>query len=204
MPPLSVTGAVLAGGRSVRMGTDKAALTVAGEPLLARQLRLLAEAGVGERIVSVAPTSSRPALPGQEAVRWVEDSEAGLGPLAGLESCLAAIRTDVLLVVAVDLPALSVDLLRRLIAAATAECGVVPQCQACYEPLVAVYPRCALVEVSARIARSELALQPLVRAGIAGGWLRPWAVSTADEPCFANWNAPADVPADGFDRAFEH
>lgn len=204
MPPVSVAGAVLAGGRSVRMGTDKAALTVAGECLLARQLRLLVEAGVGERIVSIAPTSNRPVLPGPEAVRCVVDREPGLGPLAGLESCLAVSRADLLLVVAVDLPALSADLLRRLIAAATPAWGVVPQRQSRYEPLVAVYPRCALAEVSARIARGELALQSLARAGIAGGWLRPWAVAAADEACFTNWNTPEDLPAGGFARAFEH
>ena len=54
MTPAGFSGVVLAGGKSSRMGRDKATLFVAGETLLARQLRLLAEAGGAELLVSAA------------------------------------------------------------------------------------------------------------------------------------------------------
>lgn len=195
MVPVSVTGAVLAGGRSSRMGTDKGGLEVDGETLLDRQLRLLASAGVSERLVAVA-ASQGIVLP--EGVGRVTDRESGLGPLAGIECCLAACQTDLLLVVAVDLPALTVELLRRLIAAAGRNCGVMPLRQNFAEPLVAIYPRSALAEIGDRLRRRDLKLQPLARAGIAAGWLKPWPVAAADETAFANWNRPEDLPATGF------
>ncbi len=195
MAAVSVAGAVLAGGRSSRMGTDKGLLKVDGETLLARQLRLLASAGVSERFVAVAPAQCI-ALP--EGVGRVTDRESGLGPLAGIERCLAACQTDLLLVVAVDLPALTVELLRRLIDAAGRDCGVMPLRQNLAEPLVAVYPRAALAEISNRLNRRELKLQSLARAGIEAGWLKPWPVARIDEAAFANWNRPEDLPATGF------
>jgi molybdopterin-guanine dinucleotide biosynthesis protein A len=191
MSPLKFTGAVLAGGRSVRMGTDKARLTVQGEPLLTRQLRLLAAAGADARLVA---GPENPALPLPPDVRWVLDRQPGWGPLAGLESSLTASLTDLLLVVAVDLPALTPELLRRLLAVARPGCGVVPLQAGGAEPLVALYPRVALAEITARLNRGERALQPLVRAGFAAGWLQPWPIAPADQPQFANWNRPQDLP----------
>ena len=194
MPLLSVTGAVLAGGKSARMGRDKATLLVGGETLLARQLRLLAEAGCAERLVSVAADAVLPAVmpkPGQPRV--LRDRLVGAGPLAGLGSVLVEASHSLVLVIAVDMPALTAVFLRGLAAEATADVGVVPLRDGRYEPLVAVYPRAALGEASARLGRGEFALQAFVRAGLAAGWLRGHHVTPAEEPLFMNWNRPEDI-----------
>ena len=98
-------GVVLAGGRSARMGRDKALLDWHGRPLLERQLDALRAAGVDESRVS----GDRPAY------RGIADAQPGLGPLGGLAGIAEAVAGDAdLLVIPVDMPLLGAALLRRL------------------------------------------------------------------------------------------
>ena len=153
----AVSGVVLIGGKSSRMGRDKAALPVAGETLLVRQLRLLAEAGCQECLVSVAgPDTALPLLSPEPRV--IGDRFPEAGPLAGLERSLALAHHDLVLVLAVDLPAMTADFLRTLLAEAIPSCGVVPVIGDRFEPLAAVYPRQAHAEAELRLLRGELAL----------------------------------------------
>lgn len=193
MLPLNLSGAVLAGGQSSRMGRDKASLPCGDETLLARQLRLLAELGVTDRLVSLASAATVP-TPDATAARLVLDALPGLGPLGGIAAVLAAARHDSVLVLAVDLPALDTAFLRELAAQASPDRGVVPVRDGRFEPLAAIYPRRALAEVQARLARRDLALQPLVRAGVAAGWLREFPVAPGHAGQFLNWNSPGDLP----------
>lgn len=98
-------GIVLAGGRSSRMGRDKAMLDWHGRPLLARQLERLRAAGVDAARVS----GRRPDYDG------IPDAMPDAGPVGGLAGIAAAVTGTVqLLVVPVDMPLLTPDLLARL------------------------------------------------------------------------------------------
>jgi len=98
-------GVVLAGGRSSRMGRDKALLSWRGKPLVEHQLETLRVSGVDRACVS----GDYPAY------HDVADDFPGAGPLAGLASVARRIQRDAtLLVVPVDMPLLSPWLLRRL------------------------------------------------------------------------------------------
>ncbi|WP_305805131.1 molybdenum cofactor guanylyltransferase [Stenotrophomonas sp. YIM B06876] len=109
-PEPAWTGLVLAGGRSSRMGRDKAMLPWRGRPLLQHMIELLAEAGATTVLVS----GDYPAYAG------IADTLPGRGPLAGLSSAAAQLDDGPLLVVPVDMPCLSPSLLRRLISAPAA------------------------------------------------------------------------------------
>jgi len=194
---MNLSGVILAGGKSSRMGRDKAVLLVHGEPLLVRQLRLLAELRIAERLVSLG-AGTAPPVPLPEDVRVLPDIITDAGPLAGLERALAQAGRPLVLALAVDLPAMNPEFLRRLTGAATEGCGVVPLRGGLAEPLVAIYPRAGLAEIQRRLQRRELALQSLVRAGLADGWLRGLPVPVEDEPLFTNWNRPDDVAAGVF------
>jgi molybdopterin-guanine dinucleotide biosynthesis protein A len=109
-----VAGVVLAGGRSVRMGTAKAGLEWHGSTLLRRAVGVVGRGVDGPVVVVRAPGQGLPALPA--GVEVVEDAVAGRGPLQGILSGLVAVarRAPVALVCAVDLPLLHPAFLRRV------------------------------------------------------------------------------------------
>jgi molybdopterin-guanine dinucleotide biosynthesis protein A len=102
----TTTALILAGGKATRMGgIAKHALLVDGEPIFARQVRVLAPR-VAEIIVSGAEIAGH---------RCVRDAIAGVGPLAGIAAGLAAAPTEHLLVVAGDMPELPIDAIDALL-----------------------------------------------------------------------------------------
>lgn len=103
--PADFTGVVLAGGRSSRMGRDKATLPWGGATLLERMVDQLRQAGAGRVIVSGRP----------EFAGGVADDAPGRGPVAGLASCLRHCGDGLLVVVPVDLPLLGVGRIHALL-----------------------------------------------------------------------------------------
>jgi len=158
-------GIVLAGGRSTRMGSPKAALEWHGSTLLRRIVGILARALDGPVIVVGAPGQSLPALPS-----WVEvvhDRHAGRGPLEGIAVGLGAVtgRAELAYVSATDLPLLHPEFVRAVVGALSAAgqaCGAepavaLPNARGHRQPLAAAY----------RTSLAQLA-QALVEQGAPG------------------------------------
>lgn len=127
---------ILAGGNSTRMGTDKAFAMLNGRSLLARAL------GVCRTITSeVWIVGDRKKFAPFAPV--VEDVFPGCGPLAGMHAALRTSRTDLNLVLAVDLPFVSPALLHFLVAQARQNGAMVtvPRAGKGWQPLCAVYRR---------------------------------------------------------------
>jgi molybdenum cofactor guanylyltransferase len=105
-------GLVLSGGRSTRMGTDKAALRYQDEPQLERTMRLL-ERFVAKAYVSVRADQSTDPL----RARFVQirDRQEGLGPIAGLLAAQAEHPAAAWLLLACDLPLLDATTLEHLL-----------------------------------------------------------------------------------------
>jgi molybdopterin-guanine dinucleotide biosynthesis protein A len=142
----TVAGIVLAGGRSSRMGTPKAALEWHGSTLLRRVVGLVARAVDGPVIVVRAPGQELPELPGE--VEQVEDAREGRGPLQGLAAGLAAVgdRAVAAYVSSTDVPLLHPRFIRRVLAAFDGDVDVVlPNAGGFRHPLAAVY-RVTLVD----------------------------------------------------------
>jgi molybdenum cofactor guanylyltransferase len=140
----SVTGFVLAGGKSSRMGQDKAFMQLDGRTLLANALERTRAAtgnawivGSTDKFATFGPV--------------VEDMYPGCGPLAGIQAALADTGTDLNLITAVDMPFLRLDFLNYLItqAAASEAAVVVPRAGGGLQPLCAVY-RKAFAQVAQR------------------------------------------------------
>src|SRR5262245_49935061 len=112
----AVTGALLAGGRSRRMGTDKAFVEWNGRPLWEGQLEKLRAAGCGPLLLSCREEQPFPEMPG---VVKVYDTVADCGPLGGVAACLAKCDTPLLAVLGVDLPLVPAGLWELLLG----ECG---------------------------------------------------------------------------------
>jgi molybdenum cofactor guanylyltransferase len=101
-------GFVLAGGRSSRMGADKALVRLAGQPLVAHSLRILREAAL---TVSIA--GGKPGLAAYAPL--VEDRQHGLGPLSGICNALASTTAHWAVFTSVDLPLLPGSLVAWLL-----------------------------------------------------------------------------------------
>ncbi|WP_417485717.1 molybdenum cofactor guanylyltransferase [Maricaulis sp.] len=110
-----LTGIVLAGGKSRRMGRDKAMLELDGETLLDRARAVLASTGCGSIRIS-----GRPGHPD-----GIPDSRPGEGPGQAIYDALELARKagqDGVLVIPVDMPGLCVETLTPLLQPSSARC----------------------------------------------------------------------------------
>ena len=149
-------GIVLAGGRSSRMGTPKAALEWHGSTLLRRTVGIIARATDGPVVVVRAPGQELPALPAETEV--VDDPQEGLGPVQGLAAGLAALtgRAEVAFVSSTDMPFLHPAFVRRVLRAVQEEGADVglPVARGYPQPLAASYS-VALAPVAAKLVAGE-------------------------------------------------
>ena len=185
---------LLAGGRSRRMGQDKALLPLPdGRRLWERQLAVLRALGPAELFIS---GPSRAEFPSD--VPLLADEVPGLGPLAGIAAALKAMRAPRLVVLAVDLPAMTTAFLRGLLMEeqmVSSTRGTVPQSSdGFFEPLAAVYARASLPWSEAQLRSGDLALQTFVRLLIEQNLAVARPVTDAEATLFSNWNHPQDLP----------
>ncbi len=134
----AVGGYVLAGGAGRRLGGPKGALVLAGETLVARQLRLLGMVARPLGVVGAAGEGTAPGVP------VLEDVWRGRGPLAGILTALGRTSCEFNLLVACDLPFLSPRLLEvvcRRALETQADVTVPESPGGRREPLCAVYRR---------------------------------------------------------------
>lgn len=191
--PIRFDAALLAGGRSSRLGRDKAFLDWRGQPLYVAQLRKLASLGPERLWLSTRPEQPFPEI--LEGVTRVVDAVPDLGPLGGLQSVLAASDAPFLLVLAVDLPKMEPAFLARLLDEGA---GTAPRSEQGWEPLAALYPRAGLLDlVEAFLAAGKRRLQDLLDEAAARGLVKPLDLDERSAPLFANLNTPDDLAALG-------
>ena len=161
-PIVGVTGAVLAGGASRRMGSDKAALLIGGEPLLQRAVGRLRLA-LAEVIVVGSPALA-PRVPG---TRIVADEWPGRGPLGALATALRATDAPWVLLVACDMPftepALIREIARRALTTPAADVVALRGPRGA-EPLHAAYSRACLPLALEQLAGDDASLRGLLAA----------------------------------------
>ena len=186
---MTISAVLLAGGKSRRMGRDKATIAFRSKPLWKIQLELLRRLELTEILVSAK--SDPPWRPAD--FEFVPDKKPSRGPLSGIAATLSRIKSDYLLTLAIDTPFITEAYLRSLCARIGAGTGVVPMIENRAEPLVAIYPRDAEPEFSSPLSSNDFSLQPLVRKLIALGKLRPIQVSIEERELFRNLNEPQDL-----------
>ncbi len=149
LPTANLTAFALAGGKSTRMGADKAFLDLAGRPVIAHAAALAA---------SVAPQVRIVGDPAKFAAFGdvVPDIFAARGPLGGIHAALLASQTDCNLIMGVDLPFVEPGFLAFLIAQASACHAIVtvPFAAGHFQTLCAVY-RKSFLSVAERALAEE-------------------------------------------------
>jgi phospholipid/cholesterol/gamma-HCH transport system ATP-binding protein len=130
---------VLVGGKSSRMGADKAFLPLEGRTLLERALQLARSVTDDVRIVT-------PRIPNEKFADYgpvVEDVYKDAGPLGGIHAALTSTCRDLNLILAVDIPFISREVLEYILAEAHGSQAMitVPRVGGRFQPLCAVYSR---------------------------------------------------------------
>ena len=135
-PVKDATAFVLAGGKSSRMGTDKALLAWGGGTLLSHMVQMAGRVASTVHIVGQSEKFS-------SLGTVVEDLFRDCGPLGGIHAALSTTSSDLNLILAVDLPFLSATFLEFLLAKAreTDALVTVPRTDGRWQPLCAVYRR---------------------------------------------------------------
>ena len=150
MADVEVTGFAVAGGRSQRMGSDKALLAWAGTTLLEHTLARLRE--VCAEVCILSGVQIRYASYGVPAHA---DLVPEAGPLGGVHAGLRNLGVSLGLFLGVDTPLVPSPLLRALVAAAGGFDAVVPVVGGRPEPLCAVYRGTCLAPVQRRLEAGE-------------------------------------------------
>ena len=183
---------ILAGGRSSRMGADKAALRLGGVTMLERMVAELAR-GFDEVVVVAGTAAVTPASLGAGSVRLVGDPLPFEGPVKALRLGLAAIGAEVGFVCACDLPFINARLATELCAMAAGHDAAIAKIAGRLQVLHAAYRKSCLPALDAMIGRGERRLQdlvPLLDARIVGeDETRPY---DSDLLSFFNVNTPED------------
>ena len=178
--PIEIVGAILVGGRSWRMGRDKALIEVDGVPMARRVAGALAAAGIG-RIVAIGPARLSAGL------ETVADEHPGEGPLGAILTALHAASPAPVLVVACDLPWLDAASIAALCAAPAAAVAVARTDR--IEPLCALWQPEAEPMLRAAFESGERAVhRALARLAFVEVPLRSGAL--------INVNAPHDLPSE--------
>jgi molybdopterin-guanine dinucleotide biosynthesis protein A len=147
---LSVSAAIMAGGKSKRMGQDKAWIELDGEPLIKRAATVLAE--VADEVIIVANEPRYASL----GLRVVKDAYPNGGALGGIATGVGAATHDTVLVAACDMPFLSADVWRLLLGHAGEADVVIPRIGGEYETLHAIYTKACLPHMARALLEDRL------------------------------------------------
>ncbi len=186
-----VLGAVLAGGRSSRMGRPK-------EGVLLEDGRAMVEPVIGAmreafgRVAVVGACTGFDCGAGQAIVR-LQDLRPGQGPLAGLEALLASGLAAGYVVAACDQPLLTAALLGRLGEGAGERPRFFRTAEVCLDPLPGYFPAGMLGRVSAALVDGRRAFRGVTQEACPE-WL---TLQDGEVPLLASVNSPGDLAALG-------
>jgi len=153
---LPITGILLTGGHSSRMGQPKVNLPFGSETFGSKAIALL-QPFCNEILIS----QNTPLI--QSDYQSVADNYSDIGPMAGIEACLKASTNDWNLVIACDMPFLEASTIGTLIQNADDSMAVCFRHHGFGEPLCALYHKSALIAIDSSIKTGHYSLQQLLK-----------------------------------------
>ena len=179
------TACLLTGGKSSRMGRDKAGVEFGGVPLWRRQIKTLQETGADEILIS----GRQEACYGGCGFPIIEDEIKECGPLSGVHALLGVAEHPLVLVLAVDMPMMTGGYLRGLIARAFEEgYGTVPVREGFYEGLAAVYPKASRGIAAGLLGGDDYSMQRYVAGCVDEKMVVPVEIDGGEIVLFQNMN----------------
>ncbi len=149
-----MTSIILAGGRSLRLGSSKALEIIGGKSLIERVVERVKLVSTQTLIVT---SPGQPVLPVAGEGEVLVDLYPGKGPLGGIYTGLLASPSSHSIVVACDMPFLNIELLRYMIELSPAFDAVVPRLgEGRVEPLHAIYSKGCLDNMKTQLEHNHL------------------------------------------------
>jgi molybdopterin-guanine dinucleotide biosynthesis protein A len=183
-------GFVLAGGKSIRMGSDKAFLEIEGRTLLDRALSVMTPVCDPVKIVGDPVRFAK-----YDSQMVIADRFPGCGPLGGIHAALTHSSSELNLMLAVDMPFVSSELLSFLFAEAEDNGAVVnvPRVNEALQPLCAVYRRDFAAVAEDALRTGKYKIDPLF-AAVSTNVIEENALVSAgfSTRSFFNMNTPQD------------
>jgi molybdenum cofactor guanylyltransferase len=179
---------LLAGGRSSRMRVNKALIEYQGVPLWRYQINKLIQLGPDQLFFSIQPDVQLPPGPWT----FVHDRASDLGPLAGLESALQQTRSNFLVALGVDMPAMTTNFLAELLEQSRSA-GMVPLVDGFHCGVAAVYPVGILPLVQSILSSQDRSFQHLISEALKSGTMLAKEIPFSQAALFTNWNSPNDI-----------
>jgi molybdopterin-guanine dinucleotide biosynthesis protein A len=154
---MEVTGIILAGGKNLRLGRNKALEKIGGVTVIERVVSRLTPI-VSQLIIVTADGKNH--LIHIPSAKFKADVYPGKGPLGGIYSGLSASRTEKNIAVACDMPFLSTTLLKHMLELAPGFDAVVPKNKSSlFEPLHAIYSRTCLPVIKSHLDAGQLSIR---------------------------------------------
>lgn len=153
---------ILCGGKSTRMGSDKALLPFGPEAMLQRMVRLIRQTIAADQIVVVAAENQK-LPPLADTINVIRDQRPDRGPLEGLAAGLQVIdpRIDAVYVTSCDVPLLVAPFVRTMFEFLGDYDIAVPKDDNHYHPLAAVYRTSVLTAIQQLLNANTLSLRGL-------------------------------------------
>ncbi len=157
---MEVTSIILAGGKNLRLGSNKALEIIGGKSLIERvieRVKLLSN----QTLIVTSPGQLAPPVVGE--VEVLVDLYPGKGPLGGIYTGLLASRSSHNVAVACDMPFLNIELLRYMIELSRDFDAVVPRLgEGMVEPLHAIYSKGCLDNMKTQLEHNHLQISHLL------------------------------------------
>lgn len=178
-----LTGIVLAGGASSRMGTDKGLLNLNGQPMIQPILNVL------EKVCTECMIVTNNMAYQKFGIKLVNDQQQGKGPLMGIVSGLTASQTKHNIIMSCDTPYVSEKLIHFIIQHKEGYDLVLPQNNGQLHPLIGYYSKDILPKLQEKLTLNQLKIQ----AAVSALNVNKLNCNQFDEKQFKNINAPTDL-----------
>ncbi|QIA09745.1 molybdenum cofactor guanylyltransferase [Draconibacterium halophilum] len=188
---MQITTIILAGGKSKRMGTDKALLELDGQTLLERAIELC------KPISSELLISSNHQSHTTFGYPVIEDEIKNCGPMGGISSGLKQSKSDWNLVLSVDAAFVDSNFLKFLLANTGDFDAVIPFTEKGAEPLIALYNKSILPAMGNRLQSDDYRMQNLLKESKTN-WLDAGELQVENKRLFTNLNRPEDLQSSKF------
>lgn len=185
----NITGIILAGGRSRRMGKDKSFILLSGKPLIEVLIDKLSSLFKDLIIIS-----NKPHLYKRYGIRIVKDILPDRGPLGGIYTGLLSSSSVYNFFVACDMPFLNINLVRYISQESNDYDVIVPQYNGKLQPLCAIYSKNCIRPIETELSINHLRVTDFFR------YVKVKIISSEEEfknidpkeLCFVNMNTPQD------------